>query len=184
MIPNPEITLINLAKSGDREAFKELTQLHETSVRGYLISNLRNEHDANDLLQNVWVKVWNALPRYEDRGRFRAWMMRIARNELINFINREKRVRPTSLDERQWLTIEDGEPAADQQLLARERREWLIDSIDQLPDAMRQVVYLRLNEEITFREIAERTSTSINTVIWRMHSATARLRDSLSAVAA
>lgn len=180
----PETALINLAKNGDRNSFEELTQLHETSLRGYLISNLRNEHDANDLLQNVWVKVWNALPCYDDRGRFRAWMLRIARNELINFVNREKRVNPTSLDEYQWLQIEDQEVPADQQLLARERREWLIDCIDQLPDAQRQVVYLRLNEEITFREIAERTSTSINTVIWRMHSATRRLRDSLAPVAA
>ncbi|MFT5467487.1 MAG: RNA polymerase sigma-70 factor (ECF subfamily) [Verrucomicrobiales bacterium] len=179
MIPNPETTLISLAQSGDREAFAELTRLHATSLRGYLISNLRNEHDANDLLQNVLVKIWKALPRYEDRGRIRAWMLRIARNELLNFVRSQKRIRSTPLDEIQWSKIEGREPAADQQLLERERREWLIESIDKLPEAQRQVVYLRLNEEITFREIAERTRTPINTVLWRMHSATRRLRDSM-----
>ena len=140
---------------------------------------MRNEHDAEDVSQNVWIKVWRALPDYDERGQFRAWMLRIARNEMLNYLRRGENRLMIWLEEEDWREVEDEAPDADEQLIEREQREALHESIETLPDPQRKVVQFRIEEEITFREIAERTSSPLNTVLWRMRDATIRLRRSL-----
>lgn len=151
-------------------------------LRGFLITRLRNEHDADDVMQNVWIKVWRSLPKYDERGQIRAWLMRIARNEMLNFIRRDNRrlVWIEAEEESGREIADESTPAADQQLQAVEQREELHQAIHALPDQQRKVVQFRLEEEITFREIAERTRSPINTVLWRMRDATMRLRESMA----
>ena len=183
MTSNHESDLIAKARNRDAAAFSELIRLHDQPLRGFLLSKLRNGHDADDLAQNVWLKVWNSLSKYEDRGRFEAWLMRIARNEFLNHASRRKRTDCSSLDQVDCRALVQTEASADRQMMNREQTAWMHARIDELPEAERKVVRLRLSEEVTFREIAERTGAPLNTVLSRMHQATRRLRSAVAAAA-
>lgn len=169
-----------LAQQGDADAFGQLIELHTPVLRSYLMKSLRNEHDVNDLSQQIWTKVWRSFGCYEHRGQFKSWLLRIARNEAINFAKKRNRRAPVVLDDREWFEVEDREQSADRQLNGKEICRQLLAEVDALPAKERQVVCFRIEEDITFREIAERINTPLNTVLGRMHSARRHLRNSLS----
>ena len=175
-----ESHLIARAQAGEKDAMQALLQPHEKPVFRFLTQRLGNPHDAADVTQDAFVKALRNLEKYQHRGQFRAWLFQIARNESINFVKRRNRMSTATVDEDGVDRIAeepDPGPVADQQLLADEERAQMRDCVSRLPEAEREVVRLRLDQDITFREIAEITLAPLNTVLGRMRNATRRLRD-------
>ena len=170
---------------GDQAAFRLLVERHQERIFGYLMGMVRDRDVANDLFQETFLRVIGAMQKqrgsYTQQGRWLGWVMRIARNAALDHLRRRKKwtdVTPAADEETgsYWDRLPDEAPFADEQLFAAEEHAWLEACIERLPPEQREVVLLRHEAELTFREIAEITDVSINTALGRMRYALLNLR--------
>lgn len=168
---------------GDQDAFRTLVERHQERIFGYLLGMVRDRDVANDLFQETFLRVIAAMQRqrgsYTQQGRWLGWVMRIARNAALDHLRRRKKwvdVTPDEEGDSYWDRLPDEQPCADEQLHHAEEVEWLDACIERLPPEQREVVLLRHETDLTFREIAELTEVSINTALGRMRYALLNLR--------
>lgn len=142
--------LVDLAKQGDAQAFGHLYDRFQPEILRYLIVRVRDRDVAEDIAQQVFLKGWQAIPRYEHRGTpFRAWLYRMAHNQMVDHF---RTTRPTT--DLEGVDIpEDSE--ADERLLTAETNELLQGALGRLSDDHRQVLVLRFLMEKSAREIGE-----------------------------
>jgi len=172
-------------EEGDNRAFQKLVMRHKDRIFGYLLGMVKDRDLANDLFQDTFVRVLKAMNNergtYSAQGKWLQWAMRIARNAALDHLRSKKRWKmgSSSTVEEHDLTLErlvDQTPAADKTIVEADRKEWLYECIEQLPDEQKEVLLLRHESELTFKEIAELTDCSINTALGRMRYALLNLR--------
>jgi RNA polymerase sigma-70 factor (ECF subfamily) len=159
-----------------------LVDRHKDRLFGFLMGMVKDRATANDLFQETFLRVIQAMQEgsYTQQGQWLSWVMRIARNAAIDHIRKQKKWRDVSRedDDRRsfWDTLEAETPHADEELHRSEQRDWLDEHIQELPPEQREVLLLRQETDLTFREIAELTEVSINTALGRMRYALKNLR--------
>ena len=182
--------LIAAFLGGRSSAFDMLVRRYESQLFGFLSRMLRNDELAEDVFQDAFLKVMNALPEYAERGRFRSWLFGIARNLALDTLRRRQReagiFAHTQSDDRENVNapeegVVDDAFLPDQVTARAEFVTRLEQALEELPEAQREVVTLRYESGLTFREIAEITDCSINTALGRMRYATAALKKKLGA---
>ena len=139
-----------LAAQRDRAAFGALYRRYLDRVYGYAFYLLGDHHDAEDVTERTFLAALGAIDSFRDEGAtFRAWLFRIAHNQLVNALRARGRHRSTALDAD--VTATDGDP----ELLAGRAEEWrrLRRALDRLPDDRRQVIVLRFVDGLSAREI-------------------------------
>lgn len=142
--------LVDRAKTGDSEAFGALYDRFRPEIFRYLLVRVRDQDVAEDLVQQVFLKAWQAIPRYEHRGApFRAWLYRMAHNQMVDFFRTR---RPTTDLE----GVDLPEPAeAEDRVLVGEMNDALFAALQRLSEDHRQVLELRFLMEKSAREIGE-----------------------------
>ena len=179
--------LIRAFRTGDGSAMEALFGRYRRSVFGWLLRMSQDEGEAEDLHQEVWLKVIRGIDGYSS-GSFRAWLWRVVRNTAAD--RARKHVAEPILD----APVEEGADAAafvDQvpddkvvsaltRLEEAERRMAVREAVDGLSRRLKEVVLLRLNGELKFQEIADILGLPIGTVLGRMNLALAKLRQALS----
>jgi len=172
-------------EDADEKAFRTLVERHQERIYGFLLGLVRDPTVADDLFQETFVKAVRAMQRergsYDAQGRWLQWVMRIARNTALDHLRSRKRVRARMVMETEEgfdldQIVLDGEPDASDKLHREQQAAWLAACIDRLPPEQREVVLMRHESELTFREIAELTDCSINTALGRMRYALLNLR--------
>lgn len=161
--------LVAAVLEGDRERFGDLIERYQGRLVNYLFRLLRNVDDAHDLAQEVLVKVYQVLDRYDPQYRFSTWLFRVAQNAAIDQIRR-RRLKVVSLrqdDEegegRDWdLPSPERGPYGD--LRNRERGDAIQEAIDSLPWEYRELILLRHFGELPYEEIAQMKSMPLGTV--------------------
>ena len=172
--------LIRAYRAGDERAFETLLNRYQSGVFSKIVFVVRDHEVANDLFQDTWIKVVKVLKsgKYVEEGKFGPWVMRIAHNAAIDHFrrNRKKRmVRPT--DEFDIFdTLAHDAPNAMDTMVQEEVLAELRQLIPALPEEQRAVVKMRLEQQYSFKEIAEETGVSINTALGRMRYALINLR--------
>ena len=172
--------LIRAYRNGEDRAFETLLNRYQQGVFTKIHFVVRDEEIANDLFQDVWIKVVQILKtgRYVEEGKFGPWVMRIAHNAAIDHFRRNRKrrmVRPT--DEFDIFdTLSNDAPSAEDRLVQEEILQELRQLIPSLPEEQQQVVQMRLEHNLSFKEIAEETDVSINTALGRMRYALINLR--------
>jgi RNA polymerase sigma-70 factor (ECF subfamily) len=142
--------LVDRARVGDADAFGSLYDRFQPEIFRYLVIRVRDQDVAEDLAQQVFLKAWQAIPRYEHRGApFRAWLYRMAHNQMVDFFRTN---RPTTDLEGVDLP-EDGE--AEDRLLTAEMNDALRGALEGLSEDHREVLVLRFLMEKSAREIGE-----------------------------
>lgn len=183
MHPTDEALVAAYIDEDDQEAFRQLIERHQERVFGYLMGMVRDRNVANDLFQETFLRVIAAMRRnrgsYTRQGKWMYWVMRIARNAALDHLRKRKKWRDVDADAQDgsfWDRLPGDWPAADRQLDVRQRADVLEACIDRLAPEQREVVLLRHETDLTFREIAELTGVSINTALGRMRYALINLR--------
>jgi RNA polymerase sigma-70 factor (ECF subfamily) len=182
--PVSDEQLVRQALDGDRWAFERLVRRHQTGLVNHLYRQTGQRELAFDLAQEVFFKVYTALPKFDPRYRFTTWIYRIATNRAIDAMRR-KTVPVCSLDETdhdvpRHSTLADGAPAPDEILVYTELQQRLERAIDKLPDEYRRLLLLKNRQHYRYDEIARITDLPIGTVKNRIFRARALLRETLN----
>jgi len=147
----------------------------EDDIFRFFLFRLKNESDAGDCSQEVFLKMLRGFPSYTNEGRLRSWLFTIARNEWIDFSKRERRI--VSFGDR-GETVEE-QASEDETLVRRDNVLAVRDCVQRLPDHEGEVLQLRLSDDLTFREIADALDRPLNSVLSQMRRATGRMKECL-----
>lgn len=178
-----EAELIDAALKGDTEAFGRLVQTHQDRLFGAMLQVTRSAEEAEDVVQEAFVRAYVKLHTFQRNSRFFTWLYRIAFNSALS---RRRRKRATiSLDQTREVTgIEpiDAVDAPDERMLQRERVSMVRAALDRLSDEHRAIMVLRELENHAYEDIAEILEISIGTVRSRLNRARTQLRQTLEAM--
>ncbi len=163
-------TLIKLALEGQTECFAVLIDRHLIAVRKRIASMVGNATDAEDLLQEVLLKVWRHLSTFRSESSFRTWMTRVAINEALQFYRRE-RCRPTCQPIGGLDAFVSQSESPHQSFARVQATQAVRNAVVILPDKYRQVLILRDLEQLSARETAQRLQSSIPAVKTRLFRA-------------
>lgn len=176
---------LSALKSGDRAAFAKLVEAYSGQIYRLAMKMLQNPQDAEDILQETFIKAHRALPKFEGRSSLSTWLYRIATNEALMFLRRQRPgqisvEQPSHEEEQEPLQIIDWCCLPEGELMSTEARVNLDRSIEQLPQTLRVVFLLRDIEGLSTRETAEVLDISETAVKTRLSRARLRLRELLS----
>ena len=186
--PEELAAVIERAQRLDPEAYDVLVDAYGQRLFGFLYRFTGSRDQAEDLLQEVFLRVVRTLPRYTHRGRFEGWLFRIAANLVRDRIRQARRTPtmislsagcddPDDLDHvAGWDRSAAGEGAPDAPLIRQEQIDRMQVALDQLSAAEREVIMLRHYSERSFAEIAEMMGTPLGTALARAHRGLAKLR--------
>ncbi|MEC5126859.1 sigma-70 family RNA polymerase sigma factor [Verrucomicrobiales bacterium BCK34] len=180
-----DVGLMLLVKEGDIPAFEKLVEIHQGPVIGTVAKMLGGASDAEDIAQQVFIRVWKSAARYEPTAKFTTWLFTITRNLVFNETRRRQRKPTVSADEReedsQWTTEDQDTASPDQDALNRELEEAIDRAIAELPEKQRMAIILRRYEEMPYEDIAKVLSISIPALKSLLFRARGQLKESLQA---
>ena len=182
-----ESALVAQAKAGDQNAFAELVNHYERKIYRLAKNITRNDEDAEDVLQEAFLKAYSHLDNFKGDSKFYTWIVRIAVNEALMRLRKRKTDRSVPLDE----PMEVGEETVNREIAVWEdnpeqrysREEWrqiLDEAIDSLKPDFRTVFVLRDIEELSTEETAEALGISVPAVKSRLLRARLTLREKLT----
>jgi RNA polymerase sigma-70 factor (ECF subfamily) len=178
-----DVELMGRIRRGDFAAFEELIEIHQRSVIGTVAKMLGNPSDAEDIAQQVFIRVWKSAVRYEPQAKFTTWLFTITRNLVFNEVRRRQRKPTVSMQEREETThrvVEDVQGSSPDEELLRSEMEAAIDrAIEALPEKQRLAVVLRRYEEMPYEEIGVVLSMSVPAVKSLLFRARAQLKETL-----
>ncbi len=174
--------LVRLFQEGNNEAFKTLLSRYQDTIFTYIYSQVRDEDDANDIFQETFVKVISSLRenRYNEKGKFIGWVMRIAHNLIIDHFRKDNKnqVIPGENEEYNLFNVIrfSDTKNVENKIIDTQIRNKVKSLIDLLPEEQKEIVILRHFVGMNFKEIAEELDISINTALGRMRYALINLR--------
>ncbi len=176
--------LITAYINGNEKAFETLLLRHKDRVYRYIYSKLKDGQLSNDVFQDTFVKVVNTikLGNYNEEGKFLPWCMRIAHNLVIDHFRRQSKMRmisetsPFDSSYSIFQKIDSGEQNYLETKTREELETQMVSLIDHLPVVQREIIRLRIFQDLSFKEIAELKDISINTALGRMRYALINMR--------
>jgi len=164
--------------SGEKELFRLLVKRHEQAVYGMGLSFFRNAEDASDFTQEVFLKTYRNLYRFEGRSRFSTWLYKIAYNTAINSVTRKKDYH--SLVEEEIASSDD---TPERRFLRNLARNAVLEAITELPEKFRICVDLFFFYDRSYQEIEAITGYPVNTIKSHVFRAKKILREKLKGYA-
>jgi RNA polymerase sigma-70 factor (ECF subfamily) len=184
--PDEDVARVLRAQAGELRAFDELVTRHRSRVYAMIRNMIHHEADAWDLAQEVFIKAWGALPRFEAKARFSTWLYRIAHNVVYDWTRRrrpesggdelnDETLRPERIDPASRTTPAAGR-RPDEELSNEELRVRIEAALARLSPEHREVVLLKDVQGLAYKEIAEVTGATMGTVMSRLYYARQRLQ--------
>ena len=165
---------------GNERALEILILRHKQRIYSFIYSKVQDRDDSDDIFQDTFIKVINTLKlgKYNEEGKFLPWIMRIAHNLIIDFFRKGNRM-PTfqNTDEFDIFSVlGDNTLSAENQIIQSQIYADVRKLVEELPEDQREVLMMRIFKDMSFKEISEQTSVSINTALGRMRYALINLR--------
>lgn len=168
-------------RKGKKEALEILIRRYLKPIFNFVYRFIGNSHDAEDATQEVFVKVWHGLKKFKHHKKFKTWIFSIAKNTSIDFLRRKRKQLFIEFkdeeDENAFLeTLVDPSPIPNELFEQANIKERLNSAIQKLKPKSRMILFLRYNEHLTFREIAEIFGEPLNTIKSRHQRAIIQLK--------
>jgi RNA polymerase sigma-70 factor (ECF subfamily) len=166
--------------AGDENALAILIKRHQSKIYGFIYSKIADRAIADDVFQDTFVKVIKTLKSqsYNEEGKFLPWVMRIAHNLIVDHFRKSKKM--PMLRETEEFSIftilKDNSPTIEGQLITEQIEGDLAKIIEELPYDQKEVVMMRIYQDLSFKEISDLTGVSINTALGRMRYAILNMR--------
>lgn len=170
----PDAVLVQHVLGGHVEAFATLVDRHHAHCLRVATHLLGNADDADDVVQEAFVRAYRHLGRYSERDRFVAWLLRIVVNQCRSRATREARYTALEPHLHEGLLVDDADATH------ADRREELAVALAQLAPDQREAIVLRFGEELSYDEMATVTGAGVSALKMRVQRACARLRTLLS----
>jgi RNA polymerase sigma-70 factor (ECF subfamily) len=169
--------IVSQVVSGQKDLFRLLVRRHEKAVNGMGLSFFRNRDDACDFTQEVFLKAYRNLPRFEGRSRFSTWLYKIAYNTAINEVNRRKEY--YSLAEEDMNKLVNSGDTPEKAMLRNAAKEAIQAAIQELPQRFRICVDLFYFYDRSYQEIETITGIPVNTIKSHVFRSKILLREKL-----
>lgn len=174
-------TLLAAAAAGDGDAFADLLAPHRAALFAYLVRDSGSRDAAEDLLQETLIRCWRGLPRYQDRGKFAAWLFAVGRNAARDWRRQRSRDPATFAAGSIEPELEPAvAPEAASRIEVQQLQARLREILQSLPEERREVFLLRQHGDLSFREIAELLDRPLGTVLSHMHRAVKQIKEGLA----
>ncbi|MDG1685148.1 MAG: sigma-70 family RNA polymerase sigma factor [Flavobacteriaceae bacterium] len=176
-----DTTLIAEFTSGNSNSFSILIDRYQKRVYGFIFSKVHDPDLADDIFQDTFIKVVKnlRLGKYNDEGRFLSWVIRIAHNLIMDHYRKINRL-PKHESKIQNFDVLDRlieqSNSIEESMIESQIHADLSLLIEELPDSQKEVLYMRLFQDMSFKEIGDQTGVSINTALGRMRYAVINLR--------
>ena len=166
--------------NGNHKALENLLKRHRDKIFGFIFSKVRNQELTEDLFQDTLFKIVRTLKngKYIEEGKFLPWVIRIAQNIIIDYYRKNNKIKNIyDTDEFSMFDIlPDNSLDAEKQMIRMQMIDKIKILIELIPNEQKEVLKLRIYEELSFQEISEKTGVSINTALGRMRYALINLR--------
>ena len=179
-VQTPDALLVKNYVAGDENALTILINRHQSKIYGFIYSKLSDRDISDDIFQDTFIKVIKTLKSnsYNEEGKFLPWVMRISHNLIIDHYRRNKKM-PMYRETEEFSIfsiMSDNVPSIESQLITTQVENDLRKLIEELPAEQKEVLMMRMYQDLSFKEISETTGVSINTALGRMRYAIMNLR--------
>ena len=178
--------LIDSYRNGDVNSFNLLINRHQNQIYSYIMTLVKNKQLADDIFQDTFLKIIQTVKagKYDDDGRFVPFAMRIAHNLVIDHFRKETRIPMVESTSDDYNFVDNApvaDPSIEQSMVMDQVYTDLHKMIDYLPMDQREVLRMRIYDDMSFKDIAEVTNVSINTALGRMRYAILNMRKMIAA---
>ena len=176
----PDALLVKKYVEGDENSLTILINRHQSKIFGFIYSKISDRDISNDIFQDTFIKVIKTLKSksYNEEGKFLPWVMRIAHNLIIDHFRRNKKMpmfRETE-DFSIFSIMSDNSLTIENKIIHEQVEIDLKKLIEELPADQKEVLIMRMYQDMSFKEISEVTGVSINTALGRMRYALMNMR--------
>jgi RNA polymerase sigma-70 factor (ECF subfamily) len=175
-----DASLVNSYISGNEAALESLIKRHQSRIFGFIYSKVGDRDLADDIFQDTFIKVIRTLKSnaYNEEGKFLPWVMRIAHNLIVDHFRHNKKM-PLYRETEEFSifsVMTDDSLTIENKLISDQVTKDLRQIVEELPEDQKEVLMMRLYQDMSFKEISEATGVSINTALGRMRYAVINLR--------
>ncbi|MBX9887715.1 MAG: sigma-70 family RNA polymerase sigma factor [Flavobacteriaceae bacterium] len=179
-IQTPDALLVQDYIAGNEESLSVLIKRHESRIYGFIYSKIADKDTSNDIFQDTFIKVIKTLKSksYNEEGKFLPWVMRIAHNLIIDHFRKNKKM-PLFRETEEFSIfsiMSDDSPTIENKIISDQVEVDIKRLIEELPADQKEVLVMRMYQDMSFKEISEITGVSINTSLGRMRYALMNLR--------
>jgi RNA polymerase sigma-70 factor, ECF subfamily len=176
----PDSILIQNYVSGNESCLETLIKRHESKIFGFIYSKIADRDITNDIFQDTFIKVIKTLKSnsYNEEGKFLPWVMRISHNLIIDHFRKSKKM-PMFRETEEFSIfsiMSDDSLTIENKIISDQVEVDLKKIIEELPEDQKEVLVMRMYQDMSFKEISESTGVSINTALGRMRYALMNLR--------
>lgn len=176
----PDSLLVKNYVDGNENALSILIKRHESKIYGFIYSKIADRDISNDIFQDTFIKVIKTLKSnsYNEEGKFLPWVMRIAHNLIVDHFRKNKKM-PLYRETEEFSIfsiMSDDSLTIESKMIFDQVEIDLKKIIQELPDDQKEVLVMRMYQDMSFKEISEITGVSINTALGRMRYALMNLR--------
>ncbi|EJL63500.1 RNA polymerase sigma factor [Flavobacterium sp. CF136] len=176
----PDSLLVKNYVEGNEKALSTLIKRHESKIYGFIYSKIADRDISNDIFQDTFIKVIKTLKNnsYNEEGKFLPWVMRISHNLIVDHFRKTKKM-PMYRETEEFSIfsiMSDDSLTIEGKMIVDQVEVDLKKLIEELPNDQKEVLVMRMYQDMSFKEISELTGVSINTALGRMRYALMNLR--------